>query len=332
MATPYQGKQLSDPAGCKMECKEEKPLSRLSLRAVSKRINQRQVLHQVDLTLLAGEILVLLGPNGAGKTTLLRSVCGQVSIDTGEILVDGRNWQSKAARRQLGFVPQSLALYPSFSVRENLEVFGGLMRVPRASLQQRIDIALSWSELQDRQHDLVENLSGGMQRWLNILVSTLHNPKILLLDEPSTGVDLSGRERLCQRLQHMKTTGLTMLLTTHDLDIAERLADRVALMVDGAIDAAGSLQDLVRKTFGDGKELIVSLLTPANAELEVLLQDSGLKPASTITWRGITTWNLTQIAAFSKRIEDRGNTVASIKVGEPGLAGLFFQRTGQVLE
>ncbi len=213
----------------------------LSIRGAVKTLGSWRALDGVDLDLYAGEILVLLGPNGAGKSTLLGGACGRLPLDAGEVSLFGRSPRRDASvRSKLGFVPQHLAVYPYLSVRENLEIIGRMMGVRRRDLEQRVKEAMSWAGLTERAGDTTETLSGGMRRRLNIVASLMHHPAVVLLDEPTVGVDMGARERVHEMLRRLRTSGLGMLLTTHDLSQAEDLADRVAFMVDGKVVLVGS--------------------------------------------------------------------------------------------
>lgn len=304
----------------------------LVFRDVTKQIGTRKILKKINLNVATGEVLVLLGPNGAGKTSLLRSACDRVKIDSGEILLNGLCWQDKVARQKVGFVPQSIALYSALSLHENLEILGRLMKVPKKTIATRIEQALQWSELKDRESDLIRDLSGGMQNWVNILASTLHEPNILLLDEPGVGIDLYGQERLYEHLLKLKSKDLAVLVSTHDLGMAKRISDRLAFMVEGEILALGTLPDLIRETYGNGKEISLTTATPAQGTTSEFLHAQGLKPQNNeSTWMGVTDKTMEQITNFTNLFEQDGNHITSIKISEPSLENLFFNKTGQTL-
>ncbi|MEE4184316.1 MAG: ABC transporter ATP-binding protein, partial [Gammaproteobacteria bacterium] len=184
-------------------------------------LGQRQALDGVDLSVNAGELVALLGPNGAGKTTLLRACSGRIRLSAGTARVAGRNPATDpAARRALGIVPQNIALYPQLAAQDNLSVFAQLAGLRGAARRAAVARALQRAGLQARAGELVKNLSGGMQRRLNIVAGALHEPRLLLLDEPTVGVDPAARESIHALLEKLRADGMGLLLTTHDLEQA----------------------------------------------------------------------------------------------------------------
>jgi ABC-2 type transport system ATP-binding protein len=306
----------------------------LEVRGAEKRFDSRPALAGVDLVLGDSEILALLGPNGAGKTTLVRAICGRVALDAGSIRIEGRDPRGNPdARRALGLVPQEIALYAELTVRENLEVLGRLAGVARRELGDAVRQALVWTGLEARAGDRAGALSGGMKRRLNIAAGTLHRPRLLLLDEPTVGVDPTAREKIHRVLETLRGTGMGMLLTTHDLEQAEELADRVAILAEGRVCAEGTLADLVGAHFGGGKELTVTLGSAPDPSARRLLESQGLAPAANdATWTGRIDDGFEMLSAFGERLKAAGITVAEVRVREPGLRGVFFRVTGKELE
>jgi ABC-2 type transport system ATP-binding protein len=306
----------------------------LDVRGAEKRFGQRAVLNGVDLSLRQGELLALLGPNGAGKTTLIRAISGRVALDGGTVRVAGHDpLGDRRARSALGLVPQEIALYPDLTVRENLEILGRLAGVSRGELTEAVRRAVEWTGLHDRAGDRAGALSGGMQRRLNIAAGTLHRPRLLLLDEPTVGVDPTAREAIHQVLEALRSEGMGLLLTTHDMEQAEELADRISILVEGRICAEGSFEDLVRRHLGDARELTLTLAGVAAGQSRSLLEAEGLHPtADDRTWTGRLTGSLDSLASLSRRLGDAGVTVAEVRVREPGLRGVFFRVTGREFE
>jgi ABC-2 type transport system ATP-binding protein len=291
------------------------------------------VLSDVDLTVAPGELVALLGPNGAGKTTLLRVACGRIAADAGVVRIGDRDPRRQPqARRLLGLVPQDIALYPYLSVIENLQVIGRMMDVPFAGLGPRIREALAWSGLEERRGDRVESLSGGMRRRLNIVASLLHQPALLLLDEPTVGVDVIARERIHELLRQLRARGLGLLLTTHDLQQAASLADRVVFLVDGRVRLEGRPGELIRTVYGHDKELVVTFATaPACQQVDVL-KARGLCPARDgLTWMGSVQVGYRDAVGWSEALQSVGLEVTEIRVREPGLEGVFLRVTGEEL-
>jgi ABC-2 type transport system ATP-binding protein len=235
----------------------------LTVDGARKRFGETEALAGADLELRQGEWLALLGPNGAGKTTLVRAVAGRVRLDAGELHLEGvaldSSPASDEARRSLGVVPQAIALYPLLTARENLRAFGGLYGLRGSELGERVASALEWTGLSDRAREPIKHFSGGMQRRLNIACGVLHRPRVLLLDEPTVGVDPQSRERIWEMLTELHAEGTSLLLTTHQLDEAQRVAERIAILDHGRLIASGTLDELLAQTVGADRRVKVRL-------------------------------------------------------------------------
>ncbi len=305
----------------------------LRIRRAVKTLGNWRALDEVDLDLHAGEVLVLLGPNGAGKSTLLAAACGRIALDAGTVgLCDRDPRADSGVRSQLGFVPQHLAVYPFLSVRENLEVFGRMMGVARADLAARVDEAIKWAGLDDRADDHTDTLSGGMRRRLNIVASLLHHPAVILLDEPTVGVDMNARDRIHELLLRLRATGIAVLLTTHDMSQAEAIADRVAFMLDGRIRLIGRPAELIRREFADRKELKIVLRDRPDANGSSMLQALDLKPArGAVTWTGPVDGDMTHVGELAARLERAGLATSEVRLREPCLEGVLLRLTGEEL-
>jgi ABC-2 type transport system ATP-binding protein len=286
------------------------------------------------LSLVRGEILALLGPNGAGKTTLVRAVCGRIPLDAGTVRVGGGDpYRDPSVRRRLGLVPQEIALYQELTARENLEVLGRIAGVPRREIGAAVSRALEWAGLEGRADDRVGRLSGGMKRRLNVVAGALHTPDVLVLDEPTVGVDPAAQEALHRVLNSFRSRGLGLLLTTHDLDQAAELADRVAILVEGRIRALGSPAELIQAAFGGSKELRITLAATPDETGQSRLRSEGLEPAGAPTeWSGRLGAGLEDVAALGGRLAAAGLRIAELRVREPGLRGVFFRVTGRELD
>lgn len=234
----------------------------LSVIEARKSYGNQVALRGVNFDVVPGELLALLGPNGAGKTTLIRAICGRHRLDSGtvEFLGEPIATNDRRQRAMLGFVPQELAVYPDLSAEQNLAVFARLHGVPAAQVGFTINDALSWTRLESRRHDRVGNFSGGMQRRLNIACGVLHDPTVLLLDEPTVGVDPQSRERIFEMLEELKSRGTAIVLTTHQLDEAQSRCDRIVIMDEGQTIAAGTLEELVSATVGSTQRLTVQFV------------------------------------------------------------------------
>jgi ABC-2 type transport system ATP-binding protein len=303
----------------------------LEVRDAKRRFGERAALDGVSLAVQRGEIFALLGPNGAGKTTLIRSICGRILLDEGNVLIESNDpRENPAARSALGLVPQEIALYRELTVEENLEILGRLAGVRRSGIKEAVGQALDWTGLRDRASDRAALLSGGMQRRLNIAAGTLHNPRALLLDEPTVGVDPSARENIHAVLRILRDAGMAIMLTTHDMEQAEELADRVAIMAEGRICAEGGVSELVREHFGDSQELRITAASPPGGEARALLESLGLRPFSDgESWSGSLDGGMEALSGLGQRLAAGGLEVDEIRVREPGLRGVFFRVTGR---
>ena len=219
----------------------------LELRVLHKRYGGREVLRGVDFAVAAGECFALVGPNGAGKSTTVRAIQGLTPTDGGEIRIGGRALaeMGRAARADMGVVPQTDNLDPDFTVQENLWTYGCYFGLPKALIRQRSAELLEFMALSDYAAQPIHSLSGGMQRRLTIARALINAPKLLLLDEPTTGLDPQARHLIWQRLRELRRQGTTLLLTTHYMDEAERLADRVGIIDHGRILAEDSPRGLI---------------------------------------------------------------------------------------
>ncbi len=221
---------------------------RLELRALRKSYGGHPVLGGLSLQISPGECYALLGPNGAGKSTTIRAIQGLTPLDGGEVLLDGRpvdEWPG-GGRGFMGIVPQSDNLDPDFTVSENLRVYGRYYGLSSRVVQQRMTELLEFVSLQEAAQRPIQALSGGMKRRLTIARALIHQPRLLLLDEPSTGLDPQARHLIWQRLRDLRRQGVTLLLTTHYLEEAERLADRVGIIDHGRLLAEDSPAALIQ--------------------------------------------------------------------------------------
>jgi ABC-2 type transport system ATP-binding protein len=230
----------------------------LSVENLQKAYGKRQVLRGLNIHIQAGEIYGLLGPNGAGKTTTINILCNLLNADAGTLRIDGRPL-TETTKSLIGVAPQENLLYKSLSCAENLDFFAKLYGLTGELKRKQVDASLTAVNLRDRASSVVETLSGGMQRRLNIAAAIVHQPKLVILDEPTTGLDIEARYEIWDLIRRLKTQGITILLTTHLLDEAERQCDRIGILKDGQIAAEGSLSEL--RQWVNAKE-IVTIQTP----------------------------------------------------------------------
>ena len=284
-----------------------------------------------DLTASSGEVLVLLGPNGAGKTTLLRALAGRVRLDGGSIRIGGAAPDERRVRRRVGFVPQSIALWGQLPVRTNLEILGRLAGLARHEVGPAVADALDWSGLAERSSDPVATLSGGMQRRINIAAGTLHRPDLLLLDEPTVGLDPVARQSVHRVLEQLRNRGMGLILTTHDLVEAEALADRVAVLAGGVVRAADTIPILVGRLFGADQEVLLMLSADPAPALRDILRTTLFSPTNEPRlWVGRLRGGLEQLPGLRSQLIAAGADIDELRVRQPGLHGVFVELTGQV--
>ena len=221
----------------------------LHAEGLTKRFGARLAVDNLALQVRPGEILGLLGPNGAGKSTTIGMIAGLVAPDAGNVTIAGTSLSGSGAayKQRLGLVPQDLALYESTSARANLELFGALYGLAGSALRARADAALALVGLAERAADKPATFSGGMKRRLNIACALVHDPDVLLLDEPTAGVDPQSRNAIFDNLEALRAQGKAIVYTTHYMEEVERLADRIVIIDHGRVVAEGTLGELIRR-------------------------------------------------------------------------------------
>jgi ABC-2 type transport system ATP-binding protein len=284
----------------------------LRVSDAKKRFGRTTALDGASFDLREGELLALLGPNGAGKTTLIRAVAGRVRLDEGHVTLFDRHVIAGNTPPELGIVPQEIALYPLLTARENLRIFGRLQGLAGGALNASVDWALERTALMDRQKEAVRSFSGGMKRRLNIACGIVHKPRVLLLDEPTVGVDPQSRDRIYETLAELAATGVSMVLTTHHLEEAEARCSRTVIIDHGRVIAAGTLPELVDRTVG--KDRLVTLR----------LSDGQVESAR---MRDVAT----ELPPMLERVRASGRLVDDVEVRGPSLQSVFIHLTGREL-
>jgi ABC-2 type transport system ATP-binding protein len=241
-----------------------------------KRFAELTAVDDVSLQVEAGQILGLLGPNGAGKTTTVSMIAGLLKPDSGEVRIEGRRLErdDDPLKQRIGLVPQDLALYDELSAWDNLRLFGALYSLSGRRLEEQIGRALELVGLADRRKDAAGTYSGGMKRRLNLAAALLHDPVILLLDEPTAGVDPQSRNAIFENLEELKQRGKAMVYTTHYMEEVERLCDRVVIIDHGRIIADDTRQGLYRMLPGAN---VLQLELEEDADADSLRQLSGVE-------------------------------------------------------
>jgi ABC-2 type transport system ATP-binding protein len=226
----------------------------LTVKNLRKSFGSLVAVSDVSFSIEPGELVGLLGPNGAGKTTTVSMLTGLVTPDRGDVVIGGRrlDGDTDPSKRRIGLVPQDLALYDELTARDNLRFFGALYGLSGAALDTAIRSVLALVELDYRARDRVKTFSGGMKRRLNMAAGLLHDPDILLLDEPTVGVDPQSRNAIFDNLETLKRRGKALLYTTHYMEEAERLADRVVVIDHGTVIADDTVSGLRSRVVGSG--------------------------------------------------------------------------------
>lgn len=226
----------------------------LRIEKLSKSYGKRSVLQDLTLHIAPGEIYGLLGPNGAGKTTTINIICNLLKADSGAIAINNQP-VSEATKQLIGIAPQENLLYKTLTCEENLNFFAQIYGLQGENRRHQVQASLAAVGLASRAKSAVETLSGGMQRRVNIAIALVHQPKLVILDEPTTGLDIETRYEIWELIRRLKSQGITVLLTTHLLDEAERLCQRIGILKNGRILAEGSLAELQQRI--PAKEIVV---------------------------------------------------------------------------
>ena len=306
----------------------------LEVTGLMKSFGSTPAVDGVSLHLEPGRILGLLGPNGAGKTTTVAMICGLLSPDAGSVMVDGRpiRGDTDAAKRRLGLVPQDLALVEEMSAGDNLSFFGALYGMGGNGLEGAVAERLAFVGLADRAYDKVKNFSGGMKRRLNLAAGLLHDPDVLLLDEPTVGVDTQSRNAIFESLEALKARGKALLYTTHYMEEAERLCDRLVIIDHGKVIADDTLLGL-GKRIPPGNRLRIEL-DGAAAGAAWLDGLSALPAVDSFLWEGqLLTLRLRDLAQGAAAVLAHlaANRVAytSVQSERAGLEDIFLALTGK---
>jgi ABC-2 type transport system ATP-binding protein len=306
----------------------------LEARGLRKSFKDLVAVKDVSFHISEGETYGLLGPNGAGKTTSIYMVCGLLERDAGEVQVDGRDIDTRStdAKAAIGYVPQDIAIYPDLTARENLLFFGSLYGMGGRELAVRVDEVLDTIGLRERARDRSMEFSGGMKRRLNIGIGLLHKPRLLMLDEPTVGVDPQSRNAILESVEQLSAEGMAVLYTTHYMEEAERLCDRVGIIDEGEIKAEGTRAELVRLV-GQRDKVRMGASGNLPAALAALQAVAGVESASAGEERLdlIVDGADRALPALLAAAAGAGASVHSVEVEEPNLEAVFLHLTGKAL-
>jgi ABC-2 type transport system ATP-binding protein len=306
----------------------------LRCQGLRKRFGQRQAVDGVGFQIGPGETYGLLGPNGAGKTTTISMCCGILARDEGEVFIAGQPLTPAATsvKGEIGYVPQDLAIYPDMTARENLVFFGRLYGMGGSELSNRVNEVLEIVDLADRAGERTDTYSGGMKRRLNIGVGLLHRPRLLVLDEPTVGVDPQSRNAILSSVEALSAEGMGILYTTHYMEEAERLCDRVGVIDEGKIIAEGTRRELVALV-GELDHVTLAATGDVARAAEELRAVQGVREA-TAHEGGV---DLLVVEArrllpeLLASVSQDGVAINSVEVVEPDLEAVFLHLTGKAL-
>lgn len=306
----------------------------LEARGLVKSFDELVAVNGVSFSIAEGETYGLLGPNGAGKTTSISMISGLLEGDAGEVVVNGNHvsTRSTAGKDDIGLVPQDLAIYPDLSARENLTFFGRLYGMGGDALATRVDEVLKVVGLDDRADDLTKEYSGGMKRRLNIGIGLLHKPRLLILDEPTVGVDPQSRNAILESVESLSEEGMAVLYTTHYMEEAERLCDRVAIIDEGVIQAEGTRRELV-SLVGEKDRVSISASGDLSAAAEAAKAIDGVTGASALDHGLEVLANDASsiLPDLLSCVTAKGGNISGVEVIEPNLEAVFLHLTGKAL-
>jgi len=289
----------------------------------------------IGFSIQAGEIYGLLGPNGAGKTTSISMIAGILARDGGEITIDGIDIDAgPTARALIGIVPQAITLYVDLTARENLDFWGRMYDLSGVRLREAIDSALEAVALTKRADDIVGTYSGGMQRRLNLACGILHRPKLLILDEPTVGVDPQSRSAIFDLVEQLRDAGTAILYTTHYMEEAERLCARIGIIDSGRLIAEGTRAELVANLKqdtrieiglgrGDSPERAQRIVSELEGVLMATVEDNYLHV--------VADHGANRLPAMLTALLSAGTAAESVRVVEPNLEDVFLRMTGRAL-
>jgi ABC-2 type transport system ATP-binding protein len=299
----------------------------LTVTGARKKFGEVTALDGASLALREGELLALLGPNGAGKTTLIRAISGRVHLDSGEVLLFRKPIPRGHTPPELGIVPQEIAIYPSLTARENLAAFARLQGVAAADIAARVAWALKATALEDRADEPIKAFSGGMKRRLNIACGVIHRPRVVLLDEPTVGVDPQSRERIYDMLAELTRDGVSLLLTTHHLEEAEARCSRTVIIDHGRVIAGGTLAELVERTVGRHRMVTLRI----DAPVQVVPPGAEVDGQDPTLLRARVTDVARDLPALLSAVSAGGRDIQDVEVRGPSLQSVFIHLTGREL-
>jgi len=306
----------------------------VEVKDLVKKFDDLTAVDHVSFGIETGEVFGLLGPNGAGKTTTISMISCLIDPTEGEVVVDGNSTRSKptAVKATLGVVPQDVALYPTLSAAENLAFWARMYGLSGTDLKQAVHDALELAGLEERAKERIEKYSGGMKRRINIAAGILHRPKVLLMDEPTVGIDPQSRNHILETVKDLNASGMTVLYTSHYMEEVEYLCSRIAIMDHGKIIAMGTLNEL-RDIVGSMDVIDIKVEDVSDGVLERGRAIAGVEKADRVE-EGIKVLTASSGKVLGQMIavlESEGSHVTSVSVTEPDLESVFLHLTGKSL-
>jgi ABC-2 type transport system ATP-binding protein len=320
-----------------MNGKEVLKVNILNVQELRKSFGKLDAVKGVSFSVEKGESFSLLGPNGAGKSTTINMLTGLYPPTSGSIQITGVDVieNPKLAQKSIGVVPQEIALYGALSARENLKFWGRMYDLSGKALDKAVDEVLEIIGLTDRAKDKINTFSGGMKRRVNIGAAILHKPEVLIMDEPTVGIDPQSRNHILNTVKSLNQNGMTIIYTSHYMEEVEYLCERIGIMDHGELIACGTLREL-RETIGDRSRIIISMDKGFSKDIEIgsLIKDLVLKKDVLIIDNLLTVFHKEPQLILSDLIQlltQTGTRVTSVEIVEPNLESVFLHLTGRSL-
>ncbi|EFM12889.1 ABC transporter related protein [Paenibacillus curdlanolyticus YK9] len=307
----------------------------VELREVVKKYEEAVTVNHLSLDIEEGEIFGLLGPNGAGKSTTIGMLSGLISVTSGDIQVGGHSIKRRPldVKRQIGLVPQDLAIYEYLSARENVTFFGKLYGLRGKMLRDRVDEALAFVGLLDRAKDKPSTFSGGMKRRLNIACAIVHRPKLIMMDEPTVGIDPQSRNHILESVRELNRLGSTVIYTSHYMEEVEAICSRVGVMDHGKLIACGTKEQLLRQA-GQEEKLLLELDQESTGAMDEIRNHPRVKRVTTTGERLLEVFvkeSTTVLQDLLFILNKHGIALRTLTRVEPDLESLFLHLTGRTL-
>lgn len=303
-------------------------------KELTKSYKEVKALQGLDLSIERGIIYGLLGPNGAGKSTFINIVAGLIKADGGELRIDGRLMpvSGNEVKGLMGFVPQELAIYDDLTAYENLSFFASLYGLKGKERKEKVEKALEFVSLSDRKKDFPKNFSGGMKRRLNLACGICHEPEIVFLDEPTVGIDPQSRNHIMESIKKLNKLGRTVIYTTHYMEEAETLCDRIGIIDNGRIIAEGTLTELQR-TISENELIYIEIADDGEKAVDVLKNEKDVMSASIEEGGILVQHNGTEniLGKIVNRLNSSGFEIRKIESRMPNLEDVFLSMTGRTL-